>query len=222
MRASQVIVSVGRTRGSRRWDVGMTCNTTCLKCAKCAPEVGDFGHIGYPSCSQERGPSDRLANFGYIYDGFEAINLVTYQLDSLREFLLAHKGHPLHTFADGEPAFGDGDGDVEDPAGDEEVEDPEENWTEETAQAYPVCFFRLECPSCKASVQSEFAENIKRFETAPLSSSAIDLFMTHVIKEDEAFYRSHPLSREDLEKVAAFLKKHKAHSPVASAVPEEG
>jgi hypothetical protein len=63
--------------------MGLTFHTTCLDCGNTAPEVGDCGYIGYPSGSPERADAE-VPNLGYIYRGFEAIHLVTHQLDSLR------------------------------------------------------------------------------------------------------------------------------------------
>ena len=216
--------------------MGVTFDTLCVKCGESAPEVGDCGYIGFPSASRERGPVERIANFGYIYEGLETIGLRTWSLDALYDFLTRHEGHGLHTFGDGEPAFGDGDpealaaaqsesdenDDFDDFDADDDF-DEDDGWNEEVATAYPAARYRVECSACSEQFQSEFGDNLKALTSTVLSAPSIDAFLERVVQEidREAFYRSEPLSGDDLERLAAFLAQHRTHSPVASSVPEE-
>ena len=163
--------------------MGLTCNTACLDCGEAAPEVGDCGYIGYPSASRERGPGGRPPNFGYLYEGFAAIRLVTHNLDSLDSFLRAHEGHRLHTFADGEPAFGDGGDDAEDMSEMDEDEDEDggeddDDWSEEDAAKYPIAHYRVRCKACGASFQADAPDNIKTFAPTPLTPDDIERMKT--------------------------------------------
>ena len=205
--------------------MGLTCNTACLDCGEAAPEVGDCGYIGYPSASRERGPGGRPPNFGYLYEGFAAIRLVTHNLDSLDSFLRAHEGHRLHTFADGEPAFGDGGDDAEDMSEMDEDEDEDggeddDDWSEEDAAKYPIAHYRVRCKACGASFQADAPDNIKTFAPTPLTPDDIERFLTQVAKnlDPETIYRAEPLSPDDLNAVAAFLGKHRDHAVEAAAV----
>jgi hypothetical protein len=200
--------------------VGLTCNTTCLDCGEAAPEVGDCGYIGYPSASRELGPGGRPPNFGYLYEGFAAIRLVTHDLDSLDSFLRAHEGHRLQTFADGEPAFGDGGDDAEDLSDMDEGEDEDDDWSEEDAAKYPVAHYRVQCKACGASFMAEAPDNIKAFAPTPLTSDDIERFLARVAKnlDPETIYRAEPLSPDDLNAVVAFLHKHRDHAVEAAAV----
>jgi hypothetical protein len=98
--------------------------------------VGDCGYIGYPSISREREPDDQIAAFGYLYDGFAGIHLVSSDLDSLRTFFAGHQGHTLHTFGDGDPAFGDGGDDLEEFGGSDEYYESEEEALEAGAAEF--------------------------------------------------------------------------------------
>jgi hypothetical protein len=79
----------------------------CLDCGVFAPEVGASGYIGSPTLDLSQG---QPPNFGYLYEAFAGIQLITWDLELLREFLERHVSHRTHVFADGEPLFGNGSG----------------------------------------------------------------------------------------------------------------
>jgi hypothetical protein len=150
---------------------------------------------------------------------------VTHELDSLEAFLRAHEGHRLHTFADGEPAFGDGGDDAEDMSDmdegeDEDDDEGDDDWSEEDAAKYPIAHYRVRCTACSSSFQADAPDNIKAFAPTSLSPDDIERFLTHVAAnlDPETIYRAEPLSPDDLNAVAAFLRKHRDHAVEASAI----
>jgi hypothetical protein len=73
-----------------------------------APEIGASGYIGFPSADASCGPEPQPPNFGYLYEGFAGIQLITWHMDLLYDFFRTHAGHRIQTFGDGEPLLGNG------------------------------------------------------------------------------------------------------------------
>jgi hypothetical protein len=160
------------------------CLTACLDCGVFAPEVGAYGYIGFPSADTSRGPEGQPPNFGYLYEAFAGIRLVTWHLDLLHEFLQRHRGHRVHTFAEDEPLFGSGGVGAVPPEPDDVGLYPfalqEAAWTEATAAAYPLARFRVDCAKCNAHYLSGAADNILRLSRAMLTQEAIRRFCERI------------------------------------------
>ena len=191
--------------------MGVTANTTCRDCGKGAPEVGDFGYIGYPSLSTSaEHDDDAPVNFGYLYQGFQAIHLLTADLERMREFLEAHKGHDIHTFIEGEPAFGDGEEDAEDNA---DYEEDDFEGASQGRNKWLLAHYCLKC-SCGADYSSEYSDNFVPFKAVSLDAKAVAVFLKQVYAEPDAIHRAEPIGH--LDALAKFLKAHKAHKLTAS------
>jgi hypothetical protein len=204
-------------------------STVCLDCGVFAPEVGDFGYIGYPSLDTSRGPDCKPPNFGYLYEAFAGIQLVTWHLDLLHGFFRSHAGHRLHTFADDEPLFGDGGPNAMQP-------DPgevallsfglqEAAWTEAAAARYPLARFKVQCGSCAAEYLSSASDNLRRFDLVTLTLGYIRQFGERMKGQLDRFIfmKASPLDGisadfTDLSSLLAFLTDHGAHGLTASMV----
>jgi hypothetical protein len=96
--------------GAAQWGgiVSITVGTVCLTCKKSAPNVGDFGQLGEPSLvvskqiHNGRKPGEFGPSFEYFYEALRGIGIFPYDLHRFREFLAAHEGHFLFTYAETE------------------------------------------------------------------------------------------------------------------------
>jgi hypothetical protein len=206
-------------------------STACLDCLAFAPEVGDFGYIGFPSASTSRGPEGQPPNFGYLYEAFAGIQLITWHLTLLYEFFQQHMGHRIHTFVDGEPLFGSGGVSAAPPEPSDESLRPfalqVAAGTNETAAAYPLARFRVHCAACDAEYLSEASDNILRFSPVMLSSESIGRFRERMQGQLDSFtfMNAAPLDFADpeypnLASLLSFLTAHASHLLSASIAPE--
>jgi hypothetical protein len=205
-------------------------STACLDCGVFAPEVGAFGYIGFPSADTSRGPEGGPPNFGYLYEAFAGIQLVTWHLALLHEFFQRHIGHGVHTFADGEPLFGAGGGAAPPEPSDDGLRPfalQEAAWTEAAAAAYPLARFRVDCAGCAAEYLSRVADNIFRFNPVMLPLESIRRFCERIDGQLDsfAFMNAAPLDvgdvqYPDLVSLLSFLKDHVGHPLSASMVLE--
>ena len=73
---------------------------TCVKCDVDAPEVGNSGHLGTPALSPDpksyrHRDSDHDLTFGYFYEPLTSLGLCPDDLEAMRLFLEAHRGHDV-------------------------------------------------------------------------------------------------------------------------------
>ena len=201
----------------------------CLDCAVFAPEIGASGYIGYPSADSSRGPQSRPPNFGYLYEAFGGIQLITWDMDSLHEFLQRHVGHRIHTFAEGEPVFCDGPGRARPPAPDDTALYPfalrEAAWTDAAAAAYPLARFCLHCGRCDVDYLSEASDNLRRFDPLTLAAGSVGRFRQRMEGQLDSFtfMNAAPLDGgdvgyPDLTALQLFLSEHADHPITASMV----
>lgn len=211
--------------------MSIMCLTACLDCGVFAPEVGAFGYIGFPSLDTSRGPEGQPPHFGYLYEAFAGIRLVTWHLDLLGEFFERHSGHRVHTFAEDEPLFGSGGAGAVPPEPDDvglyPFELQEAAWTDATAAAYPLAQFRIDCATCNAQYLSEARENIRRFSKELLPREAVRLFCERIGGQLDPYTFMHaaPLDGADalypeLTALLSFLTDHGGHQLSASMVLE--
>jgi hypothetical protein len=207
-------------------------STACLDCGVFAPEVGAFGYIGYPSADTSRGQEGVPPNFGYLYEAFAGIRLITWHLSLLHEFFQRHAGHHIHTFADGDPLFGSGGASAAPPEPGDDALRPyalqEAAWTDAAAAAYPLARFRVHCAKCVAEYLSGMADNILGVSPVVLTAESIGRFRERIQGQLDSFtfMNAAPLDTEDVEfpNLAAlllFLANHTDHPLSASTVLDE-
>lgn len=224
--------------------MGVTCSFTCVECGEDAPELGDFGYIGYPSLDSGKGDRD-IPNFGYIYAGLAAVGLVTDEVQAFQAFLVRHRGHQIDSSADGEPLFGDDDeledddldevededdeGDDELDEGDEEDlgeddEDPADDGEDATKRRggpFLDARYVATCADCRTSFSTSQEYRFVPFDPRVLATTEIKRFLKQVVEAGpEAMYRAEPLYDGDLEGAGKFLRTHARHQVTAQLSPE--
>jgi hypothetical protein len=232
-------------RGLAKGDaMGVTFGARCLDCGEDAPEVGDFGYIGYPSLSEEKGRR-YVPNFGFLYRGLVALGMRTRAVEELRSFLLEHEGHQMEMSCEGEPMFGedddddyedeeeDGEEEDEDDYDDDEDDDEEDEEDQDEYLSRPsgaeshvdtkvfiTAYYEVSCERCGKSLRSKFDDQIARFEARALTKSEVRGALRH-LTVDESFERgSEPFSPDDFEGICDFLAQHAAHGPKVGLVPK--
>jgi hypothetical protein len=188
--------------------MGITFSAVCLKCGVEAPEVGDFGYIGLPVANPEKSRG-ALQGFGFIYAGFAAVGAFSEELEAFKAFLDEHGAHPIRQYFDsGEQDFGN----------DEEIDEPPRRIKRFRfkKRGFVEAFHELYCENCKTSYSSGSSERLRKFDSIPLTPERIDLFLTNVAQVDEVnFHKVGGFPFDDIHHIAAFLRKHKKHHPVA-------
>ena len=72
----------------------------CHGCKVTAPEIGDGGHLGYPSAVTAVRKKDGLLSFGYFYQGFAAMDIRPYELEAFHGFVTEHARHRVRMITD--------------------------------------------------------------------------------------------------------------------------
>lgn len=192
---------------------------TCTECGEVeAPELGDMGMMGFPSLSTEERKNRRIPqNFGYLYEGFEAIGLYTESIDAFLRFLHDHAGHQLFITEEDESPY-------------EKFEDKE--WYQEAREEtfgplrpdddlqYQSARFVAECSKCGESCESHSTDMARVAKSQQLPPGNIEAFYLRVHQRlNTDFDASHPFGPTDLHELGEFLKKHKDHAPGIRLVP---
>jgi hypothetical protein len=201
--------------------MGVCCSFSCVECGEEAPELGDFGYIGYPSLDAAAGQRD-VPNFGHVYAGLAAVRLVTSEVQDFHDFLARHRGHTIDSSGDGEPLFDDGEDLYEE---DDEDDDDEEEADDVAAGAsadsrYVASQYSATCATCRASFTTKVDYPFLPFDRVSLTAADIKAFLKQVADvADDAMYRAAPVYDGDLENLAAFLRKHAKHEVAVELAP---
>lgn len=180
--------------------MGETYSIWCADCGTHAPEIGDYGYIGTPSLAQRRG------TFGYIYLGFEALNIFPAELEEFRIFLETHDGHEIRSSPDLSELDGGRGSRTSPPKSRRKRAKPRKI-------RYVQASYQVECRDCGARFVSVDFGPMRNFQSVPLSTERLKRFRGHVLGSDDAFYHvGHPLldpsHNGELYDLDAFLKEH--------------
>ncbi len=193
--------------------MGITVSTECRQCASTAPEIGDCGHIGYPSLKDCE--IEGMASFERIYRGYAAIGFRCLELDEFRAWLEEHATHDVALLFDDHRV-----------GGRRRYQRPPaiECVGPVTPTDYPSCFFELSCRRCDIRFRTKNSYELLRGQKA-LSARDLAEFKNRVLDIDDGnFYRTcsvlDPFSRE-WKGLAAFLRKHQNHDLDARTIAEE-
>jgi len=228
--------------------MGVTFDLLCLRCGERAPEIGDFGYIGYPTLSSRKRLFQTPQNFGYIYDGLAAVGLLPLEVEAFRVFLQRHRWHrllPLPGFDEEDDGsllaqarmwlsigafvlshptlvFRRGlDGTMEILLGPDE--DPLNPFALVAESDFINAHYRMTCAECDRSVATENADQLRRFEPRSITLAERARFERNVLSLDsDSIYRATPLVDPygDLAPFHDFLEQHSGHVVRADLVPE--
>ncbi len=220
--------------------MGVTYAVMCLDCGDEGPEVGDFGYIGYPSLDKKKGKR-HIPNFGYIYSGLRTLGLLTPGVEEMREFLEKHRVHTMDLACEGESMFEDdqdedadedldGDEDDDDDDDDDSADDldddedlDDEDFDEDEAPRpltaskgqgkarFKTAHFTASCVKCKTTLTTTGLDEVLAFSEKALTPAQVRDAWPR-ISGDEFYDRGAEPFGDDLPGIAAFLKKHAAHS----------
>lgn len=219
--------------------MGVTYGVMCLDCGDEGPEVGDFGYIGYPSLDEEKGKR-YIPNFGYIYSGLRTLGLLTPGVEEMREFLEKHRAHTMDLACEGESMFEDEDQDEDEDEDDDDSDDDlddddddddddedldDEDFDEDEDEAprpptaskgqgkamFKTAHFTASCVKCKTTFTTTGPDEVLAFSERTLTPAQVKDAWPR-ISGDEFYDRGAEPFWDDLPGIAAFLKKHAAHS----------
>ena len=194
--------------------MGVNAWVVCRDCGARAPEVGDFGYIGYPSLESRSEPVEGIHTFGYLYEGFKALRLLTGELEAVRAFLRRHRRHQTDLVLEG-----DDDADVE-----SDADQPDERDAEPDGPRLDDGFYVLGC-ACGASCRSTGAVRLRPFSPFRLTARQAALFRERVVEaDDEDVYRVVDEILEpakDPRRFDAFLRDHLLHGVTARLDTED-
>jgi hypothetical protein len=227
--------------------MGVTFDLLCLRCGERAPEVGDFGYIGYPALSSRKRLFRTPQNFGYIYDGLASVGLLPLEVEAFRLFLERHRRHrllPLPGFEDEDDGslfalirmwLSMGTFVLSHPTlvfrrgisgAMELLLDPEDEPLDPFSLVSESDFinarYRMTCAECDRSVATVNADLLRRFEARAVSPTERARFERNVLSLDpDSIYRATPLVDPygDLAPFRDFLQHHSAHDVRADLVP---
>jgi outer membrane protein assembly factor BamB len=195
--------------------MGIAVSTVCRTCDSDAPELGDWGHLGYPSLNDCLYRAEGMASFEHTYRGYTAIGLRFLELDGFRAWLEEHATHNVALFFDDHrigtrrryklPA-------------------PSERLGKVDPASYSHCFFELTCEACRARFRTSASYALKRSDKA-LSADDVKQFRDRVLQtECNSYYRTFGLlnpGSDECRQLNAFLGKHRRHRLRARTVSEE-
>ena len=191
--------------------MGVTFGVVCEQCGVEGPEVGDFGYIGAPSL-ELRTRRDGLQSFGSIYEGLEAIGVVTQEIEAFKTFLDEHRGHPIALCGDGEEELDEGaetEGDADTP-----VPAPARAKPFRFTRKFREIFHELHCETCHETHRSSESAALRPFEPFAVSANRIKLFRERVVGTD-SLYRVGGFPFDEVAELDQFLRKHRRHHLIA-------
>lgn len=194
-------------------------DTYCLDCRE-SLGVLSGGYIGFPSLinttSRNELPSyyppdsynEDVHNFGYIYNGLKAINLLPREVEAYKAFLESHVGHRVLCMSDHDETVPDELADMDEW---NEFEYEDQNFVEATYQLF--------CPSCNEIFEIPAGEEVlfRQFDPFTLTNCQIEDLNKYVLSGDMYlnFYCAGVLDPDFLEQLAKFLSNHKNHEIIA-------
>ncbi len=194
--------------------MGVSFTTFCQTCNVVGHEIGDQGMIGFPSLDDKKHHDDEWGvtkfNFGWIYTGFNAIKLNTYDVEGYKTFLEEHDGHNIILSTGYED------------------EEPDLDWDNLKEFEYPkdefiIAFYELECKETGEKLRTTYADLFRQFEESVLPQDNINIFTQKIIDEQEindAFYRVSAVidPYEDLERIIEFISKNNGKTFIARLI----
>lgn len=194
--------------------MGVTFGVVCERCGVEAPEVGDFGYIGAPSL-ELRKRRDGLQSFGSIYEGLEAIGVVTQEIEAFKTFLDEHRGHPIALYGDGVDVEEELDEDAETEAdADTPAPAPARAKPFRFTRKFREIFHELHCETCHETRRSSESAALRPFEPFAVSADRIKHFRERVVRTD-SLYRVGGFPFDEVAELDEFLGKHQRHHLIA-------
>jgi outer membrane protein assembly factor BamB len=195
--------------------MGVAARIVCVTCDMGGPEIGDMGHLGYPSLEDDSQLEGELASFEYLYKGYAAIGYHPKPLEAVRAFLVAHKRHRIGLFLDGEEYARSYPALTNTPA----------SHFEFTGANFVQGHYELACGRCGEAFRTRRIEWLRPLEPRKLPKPRVQEFVSRVIDAEEAnFYRVFdPLdpTRDEGRDWCEFIQQHARHSLTARTVVEE-
>jgi hypothetical protein len=188
------------------------CRTYCLDCLVIAPEIGDGGFIGNPDMNSAKNTDsdEEMENFGYIYEGLAALQILTDDVEAYKSFLKVHQGHRVIISSDHDEEHPkELQGEMYDKLTDFEFTDDD----------FEEGHYVISCVTCGTEFFSTDSEKVRIFTPFKPTRNQINTFLSHTVEIDDVnFHRPssliHPF--EDLEEIAAFLEEHEGHDLLIS------
>jgi hypothetical protein len=194
--------------------VGVRAAVICVTCDMRAPEIGDGGHLGYPSLD-DRAIYGELASFENIYQGFAAFGYHPYELEAIRAFLVEHAPHDVGLFLDGVEYTGLLPAPTVTPLKTFEFADD---------GRFIRAVFELACKRCRKTFSTDVGR-VRPLEPRKVTKEDIEEFYDRVLDSDPMnFHRLVGLFNPDgpeAERLSDFLRRHRKHSLTARTVGEE-
>jgi hypothetical protein len=189
--------------------------TYCLDCFEYISLNDGYGILGYPSLSTEKLTEDAqwddpdFLNFGFIYTGFKALKLLSYEVVCYYDFLKKHHSHRIYLSTD------------HDESNPKEFERYEEFKSFKTSNTNFIdAHYMIECHDCNEEFKSRVDDKMKviPFEEFLIPQESINIFREKVLSADyHVFCTGNSLDSFDfLEPLDTFLAKHAEHEIVAS------
>lgn len=190
--------------------MGITYATYCIPCAIESPEVGDFGHIGRASLDDRR-RGGGTQNFGYIYEGFRAVSILTPELEAFHAFLDAHDAHRLVTVSDLGSVEGERD----------EIPKKTKKFRGKLGR-FRKAGYQVECLACSDRWSTPSVARFRSFRPFRALPEQMRLFKERVLAIDPGnFYRvgDRLLDPEDeLGSLGEFVLEHLDHEPTVRLI----
>ncbi len=186
--------------------MGITYTTIWFDCGVGAPDIGDGGRIGSPGLATRRS-SGKVQSFGYIYRGFEAVHLLSHELEAFRAYLVEHQGHRVRIFDEYELA-------------ESEIPDypRKTRWFRFKDRDFVKANYEMHCEKCNLTVRLDHKDELRPFEAVNLRKDDARLFRQRVLDLDteENFHRAGFLTDPyELAPLGEFLQEHARHAVVA-------
>jgi hypothetical protein len=225
-----------RRHMERKARMSIQTGVTCLDCRINAPNVGDGGFLGAPTLEVaeesaagglEREP---LPTFEYFYEALAGLGIRPYDLDTFREFLVAHSGHRLFLSGDHDdqddwpPELQEAD-EADDPDGMDAYEQREEARVRRVASGeFLEAHFHLQCSACEASLQSGEPELLRAQPDMAVPRDAAERFASRWGRYPDEGWNHRLMGIADpyeplMEELVAFARHHAAHGMRARVVP---
>lgn len=183
--------------------MGIIWATYCETCNAVVHLGDNGGMMGEPSMIDAKASNHH--NFGWIYAGLKAINLLTYEVEAYRAFLERHNGHPVVLANDDQP---DIDWDTV-----EEWEHPDKGFIE---AVYVI--------ESETGLFQSTLGLFKPFDECRLMDEDMQMFIDKVfdVSWDECCYHApDPYSEEGIDSLMDYLIKHQGAKLTARLVVDQ-